>query len=251
MEVLAIGNSFSQDATRYLHRIARAAGDKLNVTNLYIGGCSLERHYRNMLSGERAYMLESNGEQTGFPVSLEEALYNRKWDVVTIQQVSSQSIDPETFRPYIYTLADMIREYAPKAKFLLHETWFYEQGSFRLTQELGFPTEDAMLEKIHAAYAQIGSEIGVDGIIPSGTMLGALRKAGIEKLHRDTFHASYGLARYALGLLWYHVLTGKPVAGNPFADPDEPISPEEYNIVKKCVDAFLSHKLCCVTGCSC
>ena len=78
MEILAIGNSFSQDATRYLHRIARAAGVTLNVTNLYIGGCSLERHYRNMLSGERAYKLECNGEQTGFPVSLEEALYNRK-----------------------------------------------------------------------------------------------------------------------------------------------------------------------------
>ena len=99
MEILAIGNSFSQDATRYLHQIARAAGEKLNVTNLYIGGCSLERHYRNMLSGERAYQLESNGVKTGFPVSLEEALWNRKWDVVTIQQVSSQSIDAETYRP--------------------------------------------------------------------------------------------------------------------------------------------------------
>lgn len=238
MEVLAIGNSFSQDATRYLHQIARAAGDNLNVTNLYIGGCSLERHYRNMLSGERAYQLESNGEKTGFPVSLEEALYNRKWDVVTIQQVSAQSIDPETYRPYIYTLTDMIREYAPKAKLLLHETWFYEQGSIRLTQELGFATEADMLQRIQNAYAQIADEIGADGIIPSGTLFGKLREAGIPKLHRDTFHASYGLGRYALGLLWYHVLTGKPVADNPFADPDEPIILEEYATAKACVDSF-------------
>ena len=238
MEVLAIGNSFSQDATRYLHPIARAAGEKLNVTNLYIGGCSLERHYRNMLSGERAYQLESNGVKTGFPVSLEEALYNRKWDVVTIQQVSSQSIDPETYRPYIYTLADMIREYAPKAKLLLHETWFYEQGSVRLTQEMGFSTEEEMLCKIQAAYAEIGKEIGADGIIPSGTLMGALRKAGLQKLHRDTFHATYGLGRYALGLLWYRMLTGSSVAENSFADPDEPISPEEYATIKQCVDAF-------------
>lgn len=238
MEVLAIGNSFSQDATRYLHRIARAAGENLNVTNLYIGGCSLERHYRNMLSGERAYMLESNGEKTGFPVSLEEALYNRKWDVVTIQQVSSQSIDPETFRPYIFTLTDMIREYAPKAKLLLHETWFYEEGSYRLEKELGFPTENAMLHKIQTAYGQIGKEIGADGIIPSGTLFGKLREAGIQKLHRDTFHASYGLGRYALGLLWYRYLTGNSVSENTFADPDEPISPEEYAIAKKCVDSF-------------
>lgn len=246
MEVLAIGNSFSQDATRYLHRIARAAGVPLNVTNLYIGGCSLERHYRNMLRGERAYMLEYNGEQTGFPVSLEEALCNRKWDVVTIQQVSSQSIDPETFRPYIFTLADMIREYAPKAKLFLHETWFYEKESYRLTQELGFPTEKAMLQKIQAAYGQIAKEIGADGIIPSGSLFGNLRDAGVEKLHRDTFHASYGLGRYALGLLWYRVLTGNTVSDNAFTDSDEPISPEEYAIAKKCVDdtsvQFVSYK---------
>jgi hypothetical protein len=238
VEILAIGNSFSQDATRYLHRIARAEGVALNVTNLYIGGCSLERHYRNMLSGERAYELEYNGERTGFRVSLEEALYNRKWDAVTIQQVSHESIDPETYRPYIFALADRIREYAPKAKLLFHETWFYEQNSYRLTQELGFPTEKAMLEKIQAAYGQIAREIGAEGIIPSGTLFGKLREAGIPKLHRDTFHASYGLGRYALGLLWYRYLTGNNVSENPFADPDEPISQEEYTIAKKCVDGL-------------
>ena len=41
MKVLAIGNSFSQDATRYLHQIAKANQFDLKVVNLYIGGCSL------------------------------------------------------------------------------------------------------------------------------------------------------------------------------------------------------------------
>ena len=77
MKILAIGNSFSQDATRYLYGIARADGVNLEVVNLYIGGCSLERHYRNMLSAERAYGLEINGHKTGFFVSLDEALANR------------------------------------------------------------------------------------------------------------------------------------------------------------------------------
>ena len=61
MQVLTIGNSFSQDATRYLSQIARSAGESLTVINLYIGGCSLERHYRNMKSGEDVYWLEHNG----------------------------------------------------------------------------------------------------------------------------------------------------------------------------------------------
>lgn len=238
MEILAIGNSFSQDATRYLHRIARADGVKLNVTNLYIGGCSLERHYRNMLSGQRAYRLEYNGEQTGFPVSLEEALYNRKWDVVTIQQVSSQSGDPETFRPYIFSLTDMIREYAPRAKLLLHETWFYEEGSEKLFNWTNFSTSGEMRNAVQRTYKQIASEIGADGIIPSGTLFGKLIEEGIPTVHRDGSHASYGLGRYALGLLWYRLLTGNSVVNNPFADPDEPISPEEYATAKKCVDSI-------------
>ena len=61
MQLLAIGNSFSSDATRYLHGIARAGGVPLQVTNLYIGGCSLERHFRNMHSDARAYDLQCNG----------------------------------------------------------------------------------------------------------------------------------------------------------------------------------------------
>ncbi len=77
MNILSIGNSFSQDAHRYLHRIAKADGYILNTFNLYIGGCPLSLHYRNMLSEERAYMLEMNGESTGFKVSLKDALLNR------------------------------------------------------------------------------------------------------------------------------------------------------------------------------
>ena len=99
MNILAIGNSFSQDATRYLHRIARSDGFDLKVTNLYIGGCSLERHFRNMLSEDKAYGLESNGEITGFFVSLKEALLNRNWDYITIQQASHFSPDYNTYHP--------------------------------------------------------------------------------------------------------------------------------------------------------
>ena len=66
MKILAIGNSYSSDATRYLYGIARADGVKIKVVNLYIGGCSLYRHYRNMLSSEKAYTMELDGISSGF-----------------------------------------------------------------------------------------------------------------------------------------------------------------------------------------
>ena len=93
MKLLCIGNSFSQDATRYLHGIARAGGVPLTVVNLYIGGCPLDRHYRNMLSGSRDYNLQVCGHASGFMTSLSEALLSRRWDIITIQQASHESFD--------------------------------------------------------------------------------------------------------------------------------------------------------------
>lgn len=56
MNILAIGNSFSQDATRYLHGIARSMGKKWNTANLYIGGCSIDRH-RSAACGKICIMI--------------------------------------------------------------------------------------------------------------------------------------------------------------------------------------------------
>ena len=74
MNILSIGNSFSQDAQRYLHRIAKVDGGILNTFNLYIGGCPLSLHYRNMISEERTYMLEMIGESSGFKGSYQKSL---------------------------------------------------------------------------------------------------------------------------------------------------------------------------------
>ena len=38
MKILAIGNSFSNDATAYLYGMADAAGLEAKIVNLYIGG---------------------------------------------------------------------------------------------------------------------------------------------------------------------------------------------------------------------
>ena len=237
MQILAIGNSFSQDASRYLHQIARADGVELNIANLYIGGCSLERHYRNMLADNKAYELQYNGQWTGFFVSLKEALLNRTWDAVTIQQASHFSWDKETYDPYARELLAYIKTCLPKVPVFFHETWGYEDGSARLAN-LGYETCEAMFADVIHAYHAVHEEIGTAGIIPSGELLLALLKGGIPTIHRDTFHLSLGLGRYAAGLLWYHVLTGRDVAENAFRDFDEPVTEEAIAVIKTCVASF-------------
>ena len=75
----------------------------------------------------------------------------------------------------------------------------------------------------------------LDFIIPSGELFECLTELGIERIHRDTFRASSGIGRYALGLLWYFVLTGNDVMNNNFSNFDEEILQEEIDIAKKCV----------------
>ena len=235
MNILSIGNSFSQDAQRYLHRIARADKVELNTFNLYIGGCPLSLHFQNMLSEERRYTLEMNGSSTGFYVSLKEALLNREWDVVTVQQVSAQSPYYDTYQPYLDKLAEYIRLFVPKAKIVVHQTWAYEQGSRRLHEELKYSDYKQMLCDLVKSYQQAAQDICADFVIPSGEVFGALLESGIEKVHRDTFHASIGLGRYALGLTWYRFLTGNDIAQNTFCDFDEEVTPEQIAAAKSCV----------------
>ena len=242
MNILAIGNSFSQDATRYLKGVAKADDCNITVVNLFIGGCPLSTHYKNILEDYKAYSMEFNGEPTGFFVSIKDALLSRRWDYVTMQQVSNESPDYETYQPYLNELSAYVKKYAPKAKQLMHMTWAYEEGSDKLCKDLGYEKRSEMFAGIKKSYTAAAEEIGADGIIPSGELLEVLTANGIEKVHRDTFHATYGLGRYALALLWYSYLTGNDVENNTFADFDEAISEKEIKIAKECVKKVLGKK---------
>ena len=242
MNILAIGNSFSEDATRYIHGIAKADGVQLSVVNLYIGGCTLDRHYRNMMSDDRSYELQYNGYPTGFKVSLREALLNREWDIITLQQASHKSFDYQSYEPYISELASYVRKYAPKSKLYIHQTWAYEGNSHRLLNVARYDTSKAMLNDVVKSYNLAAKSINADGIIPSGKLFEKLIEYGIEEIQRDTFHASLGVGRYALGLLWYSVLCKKSVGNNGFCDFDSDISHEIIIKVKECVDCFSKEK---------
>ncbi len=237
MRVLAISNSFGVDANRYLNQIARSAGVRVDVCTLFIPGCPLELHYRNMLSDKEAYDLHFNGFNTGFKTSISEALLSGHWDVVTIQQASHDSPNPDSYTPYAEELYDYIKTCQPKAKVLIHQTWAYEDGSEKLAN-MGYATAREMFADIQKAYQQCHETLGTDGIIPCGQLMMALLDAGIEKVHRDTFHASMGLGRYAQGLLWYKTLTGKSVMDISYNDFDEEVTPEEIAIAKKVVESL-------------
>lgn len=238
MNILSIGNSFSEDAQRYLHGIAKADGVDLYTVNLCIGGCSLESHAGYVKSGAKAYVFQENGVITERLMSLEEGLSLAKWDIVTIQQVSVQSFREESYYPYIHELAAFVRAHAPGAKLLIQKTWAYEDGCDRLEEIRGDRRAVTMYQELSVAYSKAAKEISADGVIPSGDLMELMRQKGIGGLYRDTFHAGWGFGRYAIGLLWYHVLTGADVTENSYRGFDEDVSEEQIATAKACVMEF-------------
>lgn len=238
--VLSIGNSFSQDAHAYLHDLAKSEGIILNTVNLYIGGCSLEHHFRNMVGNKKVYTLEINGHTTeGFLTSIDEALTARHWDIVTLQQASHYSYQENTHFPYIERLADHIRKLCPQAKILIHQTWGYESGSERI-REHGFHTYDEMFWEVQASYDKATARICADGILPSGTAFQYALSHGVKKIHRDTFHASFGIGRFILALVWDGCITGQDIRNVKYNDFSEPVTEEEYRIALEAANHALS-----------
>ena len=119
LNVLAIGNSFSVDATRYLHQVAEAAGVDTKIVNLHIGGCPLERHWRNIESGERAYNYQLNGVITERSASIAEVLEEETWDYIITQQVSHDSGWLISYEPFLGLILNYLKEKAPNAKILM------------------------------------------------------------------------------------------------------------------------------------
>ncbi len=236
MNLLSIGNSFSQDAQRYLHTLAKQDGFDLNTANLYIGGCSLQTHYLNTVNDEKAYILEINGESTGLNVSIKETLRSREWDIITLQQVSSLSPNYASFHPFLEELASYVRTYAPNAKIYLHQTWAYEENS-AILENLGMSVNQ-MIKRNVESYENARKLINADGIIKSGEVMFELSKS-LVKVHRDALHASLGLGRYLLALTWYKTLTGRKIDDNAFNDFDEEVFEEQRKLAINAVNKIV------------
>lgn len=178
IKVLTIGNSFADNATRYLEEIAAAdKGVELVVGKANIGGCSLEKHWSlveecDLLQDLKPYDFYLTGAGT-HSATLKEALTSEKWDFVTLQQVSDLSYKAETFYPYIEKLFDLAGKLAPQAQRVIHQTWAYRSDSGEL-KKYGISQED-MFAGLKQAYSDAAKKLGCR-IIPCGEAFQKARK---------------------------------------------------------------------------
>lgn len=248
IKILAIGNSFSQDATAYLYQIAKSGGIDIKVSNMYIGGCSLERHHMNLKENICDYGYEINGYHVGEKYTLRAGLCEDRWDFITMQQASHYSGLPETYYPHITELSGYIKKYSPNSTQIIHQTWAYEIDS----NHGAFPTYDCDQYKMHSmlksTYTEAAERLCV-GIIPSGDVVQRLRSTdefdyskGKPSLCRDGFHMHLLYGRYAVAATWYETLCHGDIFNTTFI-PDKgtygKITHTQLNLIRETV-----HEIC-------
>lgn len=180
LKVLMIGNSFSVCLLEQFPQVARSMGLKLDLCSMYIGGCSFARHWSNVEKADdpafKPYKVGRNVHGKKLPDTkgnIPQLLSAEKWDVVTIQQASHFSWQPESYHPYADNLAGKIRELAPQAEIAVQETWSYTPWDRRLAQWK--IDQNEMYAKLHSAYCGFARTNGFL-LVPTGTAVQLYRR---------------------------------------------------------------------------
>lgn len=216
IRILAIGNSFSEDAVEQnLYELANEAGVKLIIGNAYRGGQSLKSHWEDVTSGNNTFEYRKvvNGVRTNTTKqALATILANEPWDYITFQQVSQESGMADTFEPYLGNLIDYAKTNCSNAevKFGYHITWAYAQNS----THSGFANynKDQMTMYnaiLSAAKTALSNHSELSFIVPSGTAIQNARTSYIgDNLNRDGYHLNYGMGRYTAACTWLEAILG-------------------------------------------
>ena len=237
VKVLAIGNSFSMDAIEQnLFEIAAADGVDMIIANLYVPGCDIDTHLRNIAGDLPAYdyrKIEGDGVLRSYPKTRRsEVIAQEDWDYVSVQQVSGKSGIYETYSG-LKTLVDWVREQVPGAKLIFHQTWAYSQ----ISKHGDFPKYDCDQMKMYQAIMEASSkackDVGISIIVPSGTAIQMARATALgPDLTRDGYHLDLYIGRYIAAASWYEVLTGKNVIGNSYLPVN--VNKAQLKIAQRC-----------------
>lgn len=212
IKILAIGNSFTDNATTYLPQITSSLTNSTNIltARLILGGSSLEQHWNNHISNADVYEFSFTNESAwneGGKSSIDKALDLTDWDIVIIQQVSGLSGCPDSFHPFLENLAFLIRTNIPTVKLGWQMTWAYSSNSNHPDFIRYENSREEMYSAIYSALKDV--KLTTDFIIPSGILIELLRQSELndsQDLTIDGFHLNTGIPCFALSCLWGSML---------------------------------------------
>ena len=239
IRILAVGNSFSEDAVeQYLYELARESDYELVIGNAYRGGQGFESHWKDVSTFANTFEYRKivGGEKTNRPKSsLRSIIEDEPWDYITFQQVSQDSGRPETYEPFLTYLINYVKLYAVNkdVKLGFHMTWAYAKDSTHGGFANYGKDQLTMYESIVAATkGALKRHPELSFLIPSGTAIQNARTSRLgDTLNRDGFHLDYNIGRYTAACTWYEAILGKNAMRNDYYPPS--VSPEDAAIARK------------------
>lgn len=242
LKILAIGNSFSDDAMEYVYQVAKDAGvKKIYLGNMYIGGCTLEKHLSNAKNNKGAYDFRTNSNGTWSSrggVSIQTAVTSENWDFITFQQASGYSGIASTYDD-LNELISIVEPLCPGARLAWHMTWAYKVGSthsdFPKYNKDQMTMYNAIVDSVNT---KILTNDKIEIVIPSGTSVQNLRTSYIGDVTRDGYHLDTGIGRYLASMTFVKALTGLSI-DNSITRPNN-VDGYELVVLIDCVNNALA-----------
>ena len=212
--ILIIGNSHSDDTIQWTHEIAKDLGlENVYVADLYIGACSLDIHYDNLLHDKNAYEFRTykNGAwSTRTNTSIIDAILSiegAEWDYVCLQERTWQgalNYHWDLLDPYIELLSMYV---SPETKFVFNTTWAYTLA-YGASEDNAlvkyFDSDQMKMYSMSQAAAQkyVTSREDIEVVISGGTAVQNIRSSYLEekRINRDYTHLTYDFGRFVVGL---------------------------------------------------
>lgn len=238
IRILAIGNSFSEDAIEHqLYPIAKAGDVKMIIGNIYIPGCSIDRHAENIKADKAEYEYRKIGldgqRNIVYGKRLIEGIADEQWDYISVQQASGVSGLADSYSQLKF-LVDWVKGVAPSATVVFHQTWAYSKNA----EHKEFVNYDNDTQKMHNAIinasTRAATDAGIDLIIPVGKSIQGVRGMLRDtELTRDGYHLDPRFGRYIAAATWYEVLSGKSIDDNSYVP--EGVTSDEITAAKRAI----------------
>ncbi len=214
-KVLAIGNSFSNNAMTYLYEIADNYGvENIILGTLYIGGADLSQHanYAETNKDAYEYIKNNNGIKTSISEkTILDGLLDEDWDIIVLQQASGPAGRPNLYEPHLTNLLTYVNQHKTNenARIFWYLTWAHQANSIDAEFPIYMCDQQLMYDLIINAYIEkVKAHEEITGLIPTGTALQNVRTSTIgDTLTSDGYHLSRTRGCFIAGLSWFKAIT--------------------------------------------
>lgn len=228
ISILFIGNSFSDDTEAYMVDILLSLGyTNINIGNLYIGGCSIDTHYQNIMSNAKNYefrMRSHNGKKyteyepitiDGVRRSLGFAIAYKDWDIISVQQASGDSGKADSYNNLDALVAE-VKKQATNAdvEIVFNMTWAYQSDCTHAQ----FPDYNSDQMTMYNAIVNAVQSKVTYTVVPNGTAIQNARTSLLgDNLTRDGYHLDLTVGRFIAGLTFVAKVTGVDITDIEYA----------------------------------